>query len=205
MPGHRGRSLFRFVSLVLLCCFLVVSCSRSNPELNTSSSDRSRIVLGTTSAISTLDPADAYATFTGTLLYNLGDRLYTYKLGTNELEPQLAAAFPKISSDGLTYTIPLRQGVVFHDGTPFNAKAMAFSLNRFIKNGGAPSFLLSDLLASAEPTNEYELSIKLKRPFAAFPSLLAFSGACAVSPKPMKSRKAHSNPRNLLERVRINW
>jgi len=198
MLGHRSRSLFRFVSFFLLCCFLVVSCNRSNPELNTSSSDRSRIVLGTTSAISTLDPADAYATFTGTLLYNLGDRLYTYKLGTNELEPQLAAAFPTISSDGLTYTIPLRQGVMFHDGTSFNAKAMAFSLNRFIKNGGAPSFLLSDLLASAEPTNEYELSIKLKRPFAAFPSLLAFSGVCAVSPKAYEIKEGAFKPQEFV-------
>jgi peptide/nickel transport system substrate-binding protein len=198
MPGHRGRSLLRFISLFLLCCFLSISCSRSNPELSAASSDRNRIVLGTTASISTIDPADAYATFTGTLLYNLGDRLYTYKLGTNDLEPQLATALPKVSSNGLTYTIPLRQGIVFHDGTPFDAKAMAFSLNRFIKNGGSPSFLLSDLVDSIQATGNDELSIKLKRPFAAFPSLLAFSGTCAISPKAYEIKKGAFKPQEFV-------
>jgi peptide/nickel transport system substrate-binding protein len=144
-----------------------------------------RVVLGTTSKISTLDPADAYGTFVGTLLYNLSDRLYTYKLGSNDLQPQLATALPTVSADGLTYTIPLRQGVVFHDGTPFNAAAMAFSLNRFIQNEGSPSFLLSEV-DSVNATADYELTIKLKKPFAAFPALLAFSGICAVSPNAYK-------------------
>jgi peptide/nickel transport system substrate-binding protein len=166
--------------------------------LRAASSDRNRIVLGTTASISTIDPADAYATFTGTLLYNLGDRLYTYKLGTNDLEPQLATALPKVSADGLTYTIPLRQGVVFHDGAPFDAKAMAFSLNRFIKNGGSPSFLLSDLVNSIQPTGNYELSIKLKRPFAAFPSLLAFSGTCAISPNAYEIKEGAFKPQEFV-------
>lgn len=141
-----------------------------------------RIVLGTTATISTLDPADAYAILSGTLLYNLGETLYTYQLGTNELQPKLATALPTVSADGLTYTIPLRQGVRFHDGTPFNAQAMAFSLERFLKNGGSPSFLLADV-AEIKATGAYELTIKLSKPFAAFPSLLAFAGTCAVSPQ----------------------
>ncbi|UBF24999.1 ABC transporter substrate-binding protein [Kovacikia minuta CCNUW1] len=198
MPGHRGRSLLQFVSLFLLCCFLAVSCNRSGLESSGVSSDRGRIVVGTTSTISTLDPADAYATFTGTLLYNLGDRLYTYQLGSNDLAPQLATALPQVSSNGLTYTIPLRRGVVFHDGTPFNAKAMAFSLNRFIQNGGSPSFLLSDLVDSIQPTGEYELTIKIKKPFAAFPALLAFSGTCAVSPQAYEIKEGAFKPQEFV-------
>jgi peptide/nickel transport system substrate-binding protein len=114
---------------------------------------------------------------------SLSDRLYTYKLGTDELQPQLATALPKVSKDGLTYTIPLRQGVLFHDGTPFNAAAMAFSLNRFIQNGGKPSALLSEVVESVKASGDHEITIKLKNPFAAFPSILAFPGTCAVSPK----------------------
>jgi peptide/nickel transport system substrate-binding protein len=140
------------------------------------------VVLGTTAVIRTIDPADAYELFSGNLLYNLGDRLYTYAPGTTQLVPQLATALPKISADGLTYTIPLRQDVTFHDGTPFNAKAMAFSLDRFMQNGGAPAFLLTDVVKSIQPTADYELTIQLQKPFVAFPSVLAFTGACAVSP-----------------------
>jgi peptide/nickel transport system substrate-binding protein len=145
--------------------------------------NRDRITLGTTAKIRTLDPADVYNIPTGNLLYNLGDRLYTFKSGTNDLQPQLATALPKISSDGLTYTIPLRKGVKFHDGTAFNAQAMAFSIQRFIQNGGQPSFLLSDTVADVRATGTYELTVKLKQPFVGFPSVLAFSGLCAVSPK----------------------
>jgi peptide/nickel transport system substrate-binding protein len=180
---QRWRSRIQFLSLALLCCILAVSCSRSTPEALAPRPTGDRIVLGTTATISTIDPADAYSIFAGNLLYNLGDRLYTYKIGTTELEPQLATALPKVSADGLTYTIPLRQGVVFHDSTPFNAAAMEFSLNRFIQNAGSPAFLLSDLVDSVKATAEDQLTIKLKKPFAAFPSLLAFSGVCAVSPK----------------------
>jgi peptide/nickel transport system substrate-binding protein len=169
----------RTLMLFGLCCVLAVSCNRSTPQTQP---DTGRITLGTTAKVSTIDPADAYNIFSGNLLYNLGDRLYSYKLGTTQLEPQLATALPTVSKDGLTYKIPLRQGVVFHDETAFDAKAMTFSLERFMKNGGSPAFLLSDAVDSVQPTGAYELTIKLKKPFAAFPSLLAFSGACAVSP-----------------------
>lgn len=181
------KSFVKFFSLSCLCCLLIISCnSRPAPEATTNTPNTSgngRISVGTTLRPRTLDPADNYELAGTNITTSLSDRLYTYKLGTNELEPQLATALPKISQDGLTYTIPLRQGVIFHDDTPFNAEAMAFSLNRFIKNGGKPSALLSDVVASVQASGEYELTIKLKNAFSAFPSLLAFSGICAVSPK----------------------
>lgn len=179
-----ARNWFRFWGWLISICLLVVAC-QGNP----SPSDRvgdgeqsDRLVLGTTSKIRTLDPADAYEIMSGNLLYNLGDRLYTNRPGSAELEPQLATALPTISEDGLTYTIPLREGVVFHDGTPFNAAAMVFSVQRFMDNQGTPSYLLSNIVEKVDATGEYELTLQLKYPFAAFPSVLAFTGLCAISP-----------------------
>jgi peptide/nickel transport system substrate-binding protein len=190
----RLTKIVRFLQSVLLlglCCLLAISCTRNAPDRPAASDS---ITLGTTATISTIDPADAYTIFAGNLLYNLGDRLYSYKLGTTELQPQLAAALPKVSPDGLTYTIPTRQGVVFHDGAPFDAKAMEFSLQRFIQNGGTPGFILGDVVESVKATQPHELTIKLKKPFAAFPSTLAFSGACAVSPNAYKIEKNSFSP-----------
>lgn len=179
-----SRNWLRFWGWLISVCVLVVAC-QGNP----SSSDRvgdgeqsDRLVLGTTSKIRTLDPADAYEIMSGNLLYNLGDRLYTNRPGSAELEPQLASALPTISEDGLTYTIPLREGVVFHDGTPFNAAAMVFSFQRFMDNQGTPAYLLSNIVEKVEATGDYELTLQLKYPFAAFPSVLAFTGLCAISP-----------------------
>jgi peptide/nickel transport system substrate-binding protein len=183
----RWLSIGKLLGLFCLCCLLAISCGRRPTAQQTASTPTAggsnRISVGTTLKPRTLDPADNYELAGSNVMTNMGDRLYTYKLGTDELIPQLATALPKVSQDGLTYTIPLRQGVLFHDGAPFNAEAMAFSLNRFIQNGGKPSALLSEVVESVKPTGEYEITIRLKNPFAAFPSILAFSGTCAVSPK----------------------
>ncbi|MEM7555795.1 MAG: ABC transporter substrate-binding protein [Cyanobacteria bacterium P01_A01_bin.84] len=174
----RVKSLF--ICLLCVCLLLISSCTNNSGDVILSSE---RITIGTKSKPRTLDPADAYELSSLSLVYNMSDRLYTYESGSTEVTPQLAIALPKVSDDGLTYTIPIRQGVLFHDGTPFNAEAMAFSIRRFIENKGKPSFLLGDSVKSVKASGEYELTIQLKQPFAAFPSLLAFSGVCAVSPK----------------------
>ncbi|ERN42288.1 ABC-type dipeptide transport system, periplasmic component [Rubidibacter lacunae KORDI 51-2] len=190
MTGLSSALLRRFtvyVGLFCLCAVLAASCNRPPTETDGSGSEdpatSQRVVIGTTLKPRTLDPADIYELAGLGVLYNLGDSLYTYDLGTTELKPQLATKFPTISPDGKTYVISVREGVTFHDGEPFNAAAMAFSLQRFIENGGKPAFLLADIVESVEATGEYELTVQLSQPFAAFPALLAFPGTCAVSPQ----------------------
>ncbi len=130
MNLKKWRSLGTFVGLFCLCFFLVTSCSNrqaSEPTPSTPSavssvsSGSSRLSVGTTEKPRTLDPADGYEVAISNIITSLGDRLYSYKQGTLELEPQLATELPKVSKDGLTYTIPLRQGVTFHDATPYLA------------------------------------------------------------------------------------
>ncbi|NJL00077.1 MAG: peptide ABC transporter substrate-binding protein [Spirulinaceae cyanobacterium SM2_1_0] len=177
----------RFFGLFALCLGLIVGCNNtsSTPDdaAGTAGATGDRLIFGTTLAPRTLDPADSYEIAGLNVIYNLGNTLYTYTPGTTELQPSLATAMPTISDDGLTYTIPLREDVSFHDGTPFTAAAMQFSLERFITNGGKPAFLLADVIERVEATDDYELTITLQQPFAAFPSVLAFAGACAVSPE----------------------
>lgn len=178
------NSAIKTIALFCLCCLLTASCGqKADRALNLTSNNNGRVTIGTTLKLRTIDPADAYETISGELLQNLGDTLYAYKSGTTELIPHLATAMPQVSQDGLTYTISLRQDVIFHDDTPFNAAAMEFSLLRFIKNGGRPAFLLGDAVESVKATGEYELTFKLKKPFAAFTSLLTFAGLCPISPK----------------------
>jgi peptide/nickel transport system substrate-binding protein len=197
--GQRRSAWLPYISFFCIGLLLVVGCGRppSNPTASSpAAGSNDRLVIGVkASRVSTLDPADAYSTVSGNLLYNLGDRLYTYESGTNKLKPQLATALPTVSDDRLLYTIPLRKDVVFHDGTPFNAKAMEFSLQRFIKNEGGPSALLGNVVQTTgdkgqsygiTATGDYELTIELKQPFAAFSDLLAFSGMVAVSPTAYK-------------------
>ncbi len=189
--------LSRYLALFLLCFVLVLGCN-GNPSPTSNADNDGRISVGTTLKPRTLDPADSYELAGLNIIYNVGESLYTYELGGTELKPLLATAMPQISADGLIYTIPLRQGVIFHDRTPFNAEAMAFSLERFIQNGGKPAFLLGDIVSQVEAVGEYELKITLKQPFAAFPSLLAFPGTAAVSPQAYKLGAGLFNPNKLV-------
>ncbi len=190
----------KYLIIALSCCLLIIACNSNPSDQNslTSPNDNTRITIGTTLKPRTLDPADSYEIAGLNIIYNVGESLYTYQLGTTKLIPLLATEMPQISEDGLTYTIPLREGVTFHDGMPFNAKAMKFSLDRFITNAGKPSFLLADTIKEIQVTGEYELTITLNKPFAAFPALLAFPGASAVSPQAYKIGEGEFNPNILV-------
>lgn len=193
------QRIIKYLALALVCFGLIVACSSNAPKVSTPiGSNNGRISIGTTIKAKTLDPADSYEIAGLNLIYNVAESLYTYKLGTTELQPLLATEMPQISDDGLTYIIPLREGVKFHDGASFNAEAMKFSLDRFMQNGGKPSFLLSDTIAEIKVSGESELTIVLKKPFAAFTSLLAFPGACAVSPQAYTIGQGEFKPNELI-------
>src|SRR6185295_11026937 len=69
-------------------------------------------------------------------------------------DPLLATQVPTpqnggISADGRTYTFQTRKGVKFHDGTPFSAEDVKYSLMRFClqdRDGGPSSLLLEPIL-----------------------------------------------------------
>src|SRR5579872_3579604 len=62
-----------------------------------------------------------------TQVFNL---LVRAKPGKTDIEPDLATSW-SVSPDGLTWTFQLRQGVTFHDGTPWNAAAAKFNFDRW--------------------------------------------------------------------------
>ena len=187
--------LRRFLAWFAIAIILITAlwgCTNgraSSNKLGISDRTAERIVLGTTSKIRTLDPADANEFFISNVFYNTLERLYTYKEGSSEIVPQLATEMPKISEDGLTYTVPVRTGIKFHDRTNFNAYTMKFALDRFIESKGAPASILSDVIESISVPSETELIFKLKQPLQFFPKFLAFTGAAAISPQVYKHIK----------------
>src|SRR5262245_7147142 len=64
------------------------------------------------------------------VLYQVYEGLTALKPGTSEVVPSLATSW-ETSKDGLTWTFHLREGVKFHDGTPFNADAVCFNFDRW--------------------------------------------------------------------------
>ena len=81
--------------------------------------------------------------------------------------PSLAESW-EVSEDGTTYTFFLRRGVKFHDGTPFNAAAVAANLARVADPATKSQkavFLLGPYSGS-EQVDEYTIRVKLTKPYA---------------------------------------
>ncbi|MCF6300973.1 MAG: ABC transporter substrate-binding protein [Proteobacteria bacterium] len=83
----------------------------------------------------TLDPIKAAVVYSNMVVLNIFDTLYSYKYLKRpyELKPNLATDMPVISEDGLTYTISIKQGVLFHDHEAFeNGKGRELKAEDFI-------------------------------------------------------------------------
>lgn len=125
---------------------------------------------------STLDPAAVEPGEGGeTIILQVYDRLLEFSTDGPELIPSLATEIPTvengmISADGLTYKFPIRQGVVFHDGTPLTASDVKVSWDRAmtmaLPEGNAS--LLSDIVASTEVVDDFTFQVTLKEPSAGF-------------------------------------
>ncbi len=123
---------------------------------------------------------------------NIYETLVTYDSESTAVVPQLAHSWD-IADDQLTWIFHLRTGIRFHDGTPFNAEAMLFSLGRqfdkdhpFHKVAGAFKYWqamgMDDIVAALEAPDDSTFVVRLKEPHAPFLGNLAMNFCAAVSP-----------------------
>jgi peptide/nickel transport system substrate-binding protein len=128
-----------------------------------------------------LDPSLA-STFVGRIVFaNMCEALYDTNADL-EVVPQLAAELPEVSEDGLTVTIPIREGVTFNDGTPLDAEAVVTTLERHQSLEG--SSRTSDLapVVGIEVVDPMTVQLTLDQPFAPLTSILADRAGMIMSP-----------------------
>lgn len=109
-----------------------------------------------------LDPILTTATVTNNHAYYVFDTLYS--VGPDGVaKPQMAEGH-EVSPDKLTWTIKLRSGLKFHDGTPVRAADCVASIERWMKPDPFGQ-LLSAAVDSFKVIDDRSFAIKLKRPF----------------------------------------
>jgi peptide/nickel transport system substrate-binding protein len=140
------------------------------------------LIIGTTDTVTDLDPAETYDFHTWEIFYNVGGGLLNYIPGTTDLEPQLAAEWPTVSDDGLEWTFKLLPDMVFPDGTPLDANAVKWSLDRVVRLEGDPNWLVSSFLDEVIVVDDLTLTVKLQNPVGFFPYLTAITPWYPVSP-----------------------
>lgn len=122
---------------------------------------------------------------TTSLISNICDLIYDtlfFQTSEGKLEPRLATKY-EVSQDGLTYTIHLRKGVKFSDGTPFDAKAMKLTLDSALDpKKRVPTRFFITMIEGVTVVDDHTLQIKLKYPFAPFAENFSWNICSPVSP-----------------------
>ncbi len=167
----------RFLLVLVLLSTLALSLHGIQAQ-----EEMSTIIIGTTDEPSGIDSAYAYAVHDWELLKNTGDALMGYVPGTADLIPRLAADFPEVSEDGLTYTFTLREGIQFADGTPLTAQVVADSITRALTLSGDIQGFVQGFVAGVEALDELTVAITLTQPYSFFPAVAATGPFIPMNP-----------------------
>ncbi|WP_369387913.1 ABC transporter substrate-binding protein [Streptomyces sp. CG1] len=140
------------------------------------------IVVGTTSAPSTLDPAGAWDG-SWELYRNIFQTLLAYPNGATTPQPDAAQSCSFTDSSSRTYRCTLRPGLKFADGNPLNAQAVKYSIDRIrkINAPGGPAGLLGSL-DRVQALGDRDVVFQLNQPDATFPFVLATPAMSVVDP-----------------------
>ncbi len=152
-----------FAGSLILACFLAACAGSAAPQTQA----RNRIVYGLTLQPSGFDPHINSSSELGIPLRQVYDTLVYRDPTTKDFVPGLATEW-MIAPDGLVYTFRLRQGVTFHDGTPFNAQAVAANLDRITDPNTASqkaAFMLGPY-AGYGIVDEFTIQINLSEPYS---------------------------------------
>ena len=216
MSHSRSAVLIAVTAFVLAGCGWSTSVPASTPgrpspgvTAATSSSPAANartMVFGSASDPTTVDAILLQDGESLRIAQQIYDTLIRLKPGTAaDLEPSLAKSWA-VSPDGLTYTFHLRSGVRFTDGTPFDADAAVYNVNRW-KNLPVPlrdsdyydravfgGYGAGSLIDSATNVDGVTLRIKLRRPKADFLMAMTLVPFAMQSPTALQAHHADLAP-----------
>lgn len=147
------------------------------------------LVVGLEAEPASLDPHVTTALSDFRVLANVHEGLVRFARGSLEVEPALAERWT-VSGDGRRYTFQLRRGTTFHDGTPFDAAAVAFNLERMLRKdhphhdtGPFPLAFFLEAIRRIETPSADVVELVLDEPFAPLLANLAYPVGFMLSPE----------------------
>jgi len=193
----KKNKLFSLLALLMIASMVLVACGGSDTTSDTgSTSDTSSdtadtaddsaddvaaeeapLIIGTTDSWSSFESAWVYSFHDWELFHQCADGLLNSVAGgAGEVYEALAESY-EVSADGTEYTFHLREGVVFPDGTAFNADAVMFSLDRIATiaeiEGANADFLYTAYTSGAEKIDDMTVKVTFADAFAFAPQLVA--------------------------------
>ncbi|MEW6522888.1 MAG: ABC transporter substrate-binding protein [Bacillota bacterium] len=193
--NHRNRGLVRLALIVLVALLVstAAACQRAEPPKPAPAAPAPTVptppqpkpggtlVLAVGGNPVSLDPALMRDWISRQAIINMYDSLVDLN-EKEEVVPSLAKSW-RVEEGGLRYVFELRDDVLFHDGTRFNAEAVKFNYDRMLD----PAFnsrnlaTLSPVIARVEVLGEFTVAFNLKRIDVDFLTEMSWSGLM-VSP-----------------------
>jgi len=134
---------------------------------------RGEIIAGLSERMLTLDPANHYSISATSVLRHVYDPLLDVT-NDDKFVPALAETWRAVNNT--TWRFTLRKGVSFHDGTPFTADSVVFTLKRVRDNTKLiKSFVYQDL-EDVRKDDDHTVTVTTKRPFGSLPAHLTMLG-----------------------------
>lgn len=175
---------------LVLATTLLAACSSGPKETKTEApapkaaqepaKPKSLVVAGGTTAVS-MDIHKVTDSPSFTILEHINETLFVMT-PSGEIKPHLAESFTA-NPDGKSYTIKLKSGIKFSDGTPFNAEAVKLNFERVLKpETKAAMRSLISLVEKIEVKDDTTLVLHTKQPFAPLQFHLSHSGVAIIAP-----------------------
>lgn len=133
--------------------------------------------------VTTMDPMDTSDTLSGGIQRMMMDGLFGFD-DDMKIFPMLATGY-EANDNATEFTITLRQGISFTDGTPWNAEAAIANFTKWGDKtlGLKRTTLLSSILDHVDKVDDYTIKVTLAQPFGAFINTLAHPACVVMSPK----------------------
>ncbi len=178
---------------VTLACLVVLLAVAGSTAPTAIAQPAGTLVVGLVAEPVNLDPAQVTDLNSNRVGRRIVEPLVTFPDDSTQVVPGLAESWT-ISKDGLHYIFKLRKGISFHDGTPLDAEAVKFSIERQInpehpaaKLGKYPfaNYFFGNVKA-VEVVDPLTVEFVLKEPRASFLAVLTAGAASIVSPTAVK-------------------
>lgn len=197
LPTVTNRRAFVLVrrSAVPIACtvaLLLAGCSApvGTPGTSGTSGGGGDLTVAMAAAPDTLDPATTQSRYAASIMPTYCEKLYDIT-PDQQIVPMLATATPAIGPDGKTYTIKLRSGVLFNDGTPFDAQAVKTSLDRSRTDKASSQVANLSAIKEIDVVDPITVKLTLSEPSSPLTSVLADRGGMIVSPTALSKEGAH--------------
>lgn len=122
----------------------------------------------------------------GNALAAIYDVLLRYDQASGEFQPWLAESLTP-NADNTVWTLKLRDGVKFSDGTPVNATAVLGSIGYYMKNAGFNTLILAQNIKDMKPQGDDTVVFTMNAPWTSFPSVMAAGPGMIMAPAAYKN------------------